>query len=158
MATLTPEEFLEQHKPLDPADIYGNVKTNEPRQQLNSLDEIHPLANRRAPLVLPGWDDLWAGKLQQFTHLSPDTLKSVFRHSDPVLVALDRVLPPGTSQIIGYTEIEYDKKLKGYLSFEAQDQVRKDLGKGLTVFIVASPDRQDCPVLHYVGALLKNVA
>ena len=105
MATQTPEEFKQQFTPISPEQVYGNVKTNEPRKQLNSLDEIHPRANgHRFPLTLPGWDDHWSGKLQKFHFLSPDVLKQVFKHSDPVLVALDRLLPHGTPKVIGYTK------------------------------------------------------
>lgn len=157
MATLSPEEFGKQFTPLDPEQIYGNVKTNEPRQHLNSLDEVHPLTNGRPPLSLPGWDDHWSGRLQNFAHITTENLKTVFKGKDRVLVALDRILPPGTPQIIGYTEAEYDKKLKGYLNFESQDQIRKDLSKGLSVFLVASPDRLDHPQLHYIGGFLKGV-
>lgn len=155
MATLSPEEFGKQFTPISP-NIYDNVKTNEPRK-LNSLDEVHPIAHGRPPLVPPGWDDPWAGRLHQFSHLSGEILKSVFKNNDRVVLALDRVLPPGTPQVIGYTEAEYDKKLKGYLNFESQDQIRKDLSKGLSVFLVASPDRLDHPQLHYIGGFLKGV-
>ena len=156
MATLNPEEFGKQFTPISP-NIYDNVKTNAPRQHLNSLDEVHPLTNGRLPLSLPGWDDPWAGRLHQFSHLTGEILKTVFKNNDRVLVALDRILPPGTPQIIGYTEAEYDKKLKKYLNFEPQDQIRKDLSKGLSVFIVASPDKADHPQLYYIGGFLKDV-
>lgn len=158
MAQPTPAEFREQFTPISPDQIYGNVETGKPRNEYRSLDDIHPKnGGHRTPLSLPGWDDLWAGRLQQFTHLSPDVLRAVFKNDDRIVLALDRLLPQGTPQVIGYSELEYDKKLKGYLNFESQDQIRKDLSKGLSVFIVASPDKADCPVLHYIGAFLKGV-
>lgn len=157
MATLTPEEFKQQFTPLDPAQVYGNVKTNEPIKQLNSLDDIHPRANGRKPLVLTGWQDNWSSKLQKFSHITAADIKAVLKSGEKISVILNRVVMPGTKNILAFSEREYDSKLKPYLGFDDQDQIRRDREQGRSVVLVADADKDDHPILYYLGSFLPNV-